>query len=59
MSFKPRQRAAQTLRPIYFTIIVRHQTLDLAVIEHDAVGFIANEASQCVLVIRGDQITGM
>ena len=47
---KPRQCAAHTFAPIYFAIVFRHKAFDLAVIKHHAIGFIADQATNGMVI---------
>jgi hypothetical protein len=57
MRFKPGQRTSHSLCPVDLTGIIVHKALDLAVIEDNTVGFIADQTpGMGINAIRSDEM---
>ena len=56
MCSEPRQRTAQSLRPFHLTIVIRDEFLYLGIVEHNAIGFVADEASHRAFIKPSNKI---
>ena len=52
----PGNRPAHTLGPGNFASKIRHQLLDLAIVKDGTIGFIPDQAAECVRIVGRDQI---